>query len=115
MNRILQLSKEEAERIVHDANYKKEFIDKEVKILKRLRGNNKYILYCPHCGKEELEGYEDRPFFFLCHNCDKAMFMTEKSIFDDMNKELEQIYKKEKEEAVKKAINFIKIGNEVSK
>jgi len=61
-------------------------------------------LYCPTCGELSLEVYLNSPWFFRCESCEETIFMTKKEIFDDMNKELEETYKKEKKEAIEEAI-----------
>lgn len=109
---ILDLSKEEAERIVNDKDYQKKFIAEQTGRLQDARGNQKYLLFCPYCGKETLEGYSDRPFFFACTECNEAIFMTSKKNFEDMNKELEEVYKKEKSEAIKEALESASLNGE---
>jgi len=71
------------------------------------------LFYCPFCGEHTLEVYmKNSPWFFSCINCGKTIFMTDKKIFDEMNKELEETYKKEKEMAVKTAFKKASLKEE---
>ncbi len=61
-------------------------------------------MYCPSCGEPELGVYFNSPWFFRCEECGNVIFMTSKELFDDMNTQLEETYKKEKADAVKNAL-----------